>query len=99
MINALVCIPYLELKEPYESCIRQYADSDIRFEVRHIIGIKEALEDAVEDFDIVVARGITAATVARKWPNKHLIEIELSMQRPSDAMKRCFPISRESILP
>ena len=30
MINALVCIPYLELKEPYERCIRQYADSDTR---------------------------------------------------------------------
>ena len=38
MINAIVCIPYLELKEPYERCIRQYSDSDIRFDVRHIIG-------------------------------------------------------------
>ena len=78
MINAIVCIPYLELKEPYERCIRQYSDSDIRFDVRHIIGIREALEDAVENYDIVVARGITAATVARKWPSKHLIEIELT---------------------
>ena len=89
MINALVCIPYLELKEPYERCIRQYADSDIRFEVRHIIGIKEALEDAVEDFDIVVARGITAATVARKWPNKHLIEIELTGYDVLNAIIAC----------
>ena len=78
MINAIVCIPYLELKEPYERCIRQYSDSDIRFDVRHVIGIREALEDAVENYDIVVARGITAATVARKWPSKHLIEIELT---------------------
>ena len=89
MINALVCIPYLELKEPYERCIRQYADSDIRFEVRHIIGIREALEDAVEDFDIVVARGITAATVARKWPSKHLIEIELTGYDILNAILAC----------
>ena len=89
MINALICIPYLELKEPYERCIRQYADSDIRFEVRHIIGIREALEDAVEDFDIVVARGITAATVARKWPSKHLIEIELTGYDILNAILAC----------
>ncbi len=78
MINALVCIPYLELKEPYERCIRRYSDKDISFEVRHIIGIHEALENAVMGKDIVVARGITAATVAKEWPSKHLIEIELT---------------------
>ena len=89
MINAIVCIPYLELKEPYERCIRQYSDSDIRFDVRHIIGIREALEDAVENYDIVVARGITAATVARKWPNKHLIEIELTGYDVLNAIIAC----------
>ena len=89
MINAIVCIPYLELKEPYERCIRQYSDSDIRFDVRHIIGIREALEDAVENYDIVVARGITAATVARKWPSKHLIEIELTGYDVLNAIIAC----------
>ncbi len=78
MVNILVCIPYLELKEVYESFIRQYSDIDVSFEVRHIIGIQEALEDAVEGKDIVIARGITAATVAKRWPRKHLIEIELT---------------------
>ncbi len=78
MIKALVCIPYSELREPYEKCIRQLGESGISFEVRHIIGIREALEDAVADKDIVIARGITAAMVARKWPSKHLIEIELT---------------------
>lgn len=89
MINAIVCIPYLELKEPYERCIRQYSDSDIRFDVRHVIGIREALEDAVENYDIVVARGITAATVARKWPSKHLIEIELTGYDVLNAIIAC----------
>lgn len=89
MISAIVCIPYLELRDPYEKCIRKYSDSDIRFDVRHIIGIRDALDDAVENYDIVVARGITAATIARKWPSKHLVEIELTGYDVLNAIIAC----------
>ena len=67
MINAIVCIPYLELKEPYERCIRQYSDSDIRFDVRHIIGIREALEDVLSDKSVGIV--LLTEKFGREFPD------------------------------
>ena len=89
MINVFVSLPYLELKAPYEKCIKQFSDSDVHFEVRHIIDIHDALEKAIEGFDIVIARGITALVVANRCPSKHIIEIELTGYDVFQAILTC----------
>lgn len=96
MIDILVVLPYLEIKETFEKVIQAYSQPGITISITPTIGIgTDPFLIEKLDADIIVARGITAGAIARLKPASHVITIPIGtgdlLAALSLAKKKCDP--------
>ncbi|OON92755.1 MAG: hypothetical protein ATN32_09450, partial [Candidatus Epulonipiscium fishelsonii] len=75
--------------------IQKYQTTQIAVETTHVIGVKETIALNLEVYDLVIARGITYATLKNLYPDKPLIEIGVTgyelIKGISDAKQKYNP--------
>ena len=95
MVKILMYIPHLNMQESFEQVVKKVeVKDDITVELLHVFGTPESLSDN-KNADIMVARGMTSDRLSKLFPNKHIIDIQLTSFDILDALVRC----RESYHP
>ena len=77
MVNVMIIIPYNDTREFITRRLRKIRDKDISIDVSHVYGTSDWLGQ-YDDKDILVARGMTCAALRRLYPQKHIIEINMT---------------------
>ena len=78
MVTIRMFIPYLNMKNRFEAAVsRVQGQDDIRIELLHVFGTPESLS-CHGDAEILVARGMTYDRLVSLFPQKHVVEIQLS---------------------
>lgn len=78
MVTIRMFIPYLNIKNRFEAAVsRVQGQDDIRIELLHVFGTPESLS-CHGDAEILVARGMTYDRLVSLFPQKHVVEIQLS---------------------
>lgn len=89
MVTIRIFIPHIGLQQMIEEAVQKINRyENIRIEMTHIFGTPEYLfRDWKED--ILVARGITYANLHKKFPGKHIIQIQFTSYDIVDAIFQC----------
>ena len=78
MVTVRMFIPYMNMKSRFEAAVsRLEPQDDVRVELLHVFGTPESLS-RYGDADILVARGMTYDRLRYLFPEKHVVEIQLS---------------------
>lgn len=78
MVTIRMFIPYMNMKSRFEAALRRMEpQDDIRIELVHVFGTPESLSRC-GDAEILVARGMTYDRLKALFPEKHVVEIQLS---------------------
>lgn len=78
MVTVRMFIPYMNMKSRFEAAVsRVEPQDDIKIELLHVFGTPESLS-CYGDADILVARGMTYDRLRSLFPEKHVVEIQLS---------------------
>ncbi|KSV57586.1 sigma 54-interacting transcriptional regulator [Acetivibrio ethanolgignens] len=78
MVKIRMFIPYMNMKERFEEVIsRVPRPEDVEVEMVHVFGTPESL-DQYGDAEIMVARGMTYDKLKGLFPEKHMVEIQLT---------------------
>ncbi|ONI40490.1 hypothetical protein AN639_10980 [Candidatus Epulonipiscium fishelsonii] len=95
MFRVLFIVPYDAIQIEVDEVIRKHQNTQIVMETTHVIGVKETMALNLDVYDLVIARGITYATLKKVYPDKHLIEISVTgyelIKGISDAKKKYNP--------
>lgn len=75
MFKILFVIPYNAITKEVEDVLRKYRSKEILIDTVNAIGVEETTALNIELYDLVVARGISYATLTRENPHKPIIEI------------------------
>ncbi len=78
MVNVLLIYPYAEIRAEFEPLIQRINKrDDVCFETTHIVG---TMDDLLErcDADIIIARGITCKALRHAYPEKPMVEIQMT---------------------
>ena len=88
MVKILVFLPRLNMKEQFEKVIQKYKYlPDIKIELIHIFGTPKSLGQN-QDADIFIARGMTCDKLKESFPEKHILEIQMTSFDILDALIR-----------
>lgn len=97
MVKIRVFIPHMELKEIFEDVVAKLPKyENVQIETTYIFGTPEALSQNW-DAEILVARGMTHDALKDWFPNKHVIEIQLSSFDIFDALLKCRQLEAKKI--
>ena len=78
MVTVRMFIPYMNMKSRFEAAVsRLEPQDDVRVELLHVFGTPKSLS-RYGDADILVARGMTYDRLRYLFPEKHVVEIQLS---------------------
>lgn len=78
MVTVRMFIPYMNMKSRFEAAVgRLERQNDIKVELLHVFGTPESLI-RYGDADILVARGMTCDRLRHLFPEKHVVDIQLS---------------------
>lgn len=78
MVTVRMFIPYMNMKSRFEAAVSHLEpQDDVRVELLHVFGTPESLA-RYGDADILVARGMTYDRLRYLFPEKHVVEIQLS---------------------
>ena len=78
MVTVRMFIPYMNMKSRFEAAVsRLEPQDDVKVELLHVFGTPESLS-RYGDADILVARGMTYDRLRYLFPEKHVVEIQLS---------------------
>lgn len=78
MIEILVVLPYIEIKDTFEEVINTFKQPGINISITPNIGIgSDPTIIEKMDADIIVARGITARAISKSKPDSHIITIPI----------------------
>lgn len=89
MVKIRVFIPHLGLKEIFEEIVcKMPQNHDINIDMTYIYGTTE-LMGADMDADILVARGMTYDVLHKRFPGKHIIQIQFTSFDILDALLKC----------
>lgn len=97
MVKIRVFIPHLELKEIFENVVAELPPCDnVQIEMTYIFGTPDVLSRNW-DADILVARGMTHDVLRDMFPNKHVVQIQLSSFDIFDALVQCRKLEAKKI--
>lgn len=86
MVKILVFIPHLDMKDTFERVVKKSPHyDDIEIELIHVFGTPEVLAHNM-NAEIVVARGMTHDWLQKRFPNKHMVKIQLTSFDILDAL-------------
>lgn len=89
MVKIRVFIPHLELEEVFEKVVAKLPhDENVQLETVYVFGTPEALSQN-GDADILVARGMTHDVLQELFPEKHVIQIQLTSFDIFEALIQC----------
>ncbi|MCC8027133.1 MAG: sigma 54-interacting transcriptional regulator [Clostridium sp.] len=78
MVKIRMFMPYLNMKSRFEEAVKRVPEyDDIEVEVIHVFGTPESLS-RYGDAEILVARGMTYDRLKALFPEKHVVELQLS---------------------
>lgn len=78
MVKIRMFIPYWDMKARFEDAIRRVKmPDDVEIELVHVFGTPESLAQ-YGDTEIMVARGMTCDKLRGLFPEKHIVEIQLT---------------------
>lgn len=88
MIKILVFLPHLDMKNQFENILLKYSNiPNLEIKLIHVFGTPENLGQN-EDADIFVARGMTCDKLRLSFPQKHIVEIQMTSFDILDALIR-----------
>ncbi len=97
MVKIRVFIPHLELKEIFENVVDELPSYDnVQIETTYIFGTPDVLSQNW-DADILVARGMTHDVLRDMFPDKHVVQIQLSSFDIFDALVQCRKLQAKKI--
>lgn len=97
MVKIRVFIPHLELEKIFEDVVAKLPKyENVQIETTYIFGTPDALSQNW-DAEILVARGMTHDALKELFPNKHVIEIQLSSFDIFDALLKCRKLGAKKI--
>lgn len=97
MVKIRVFIPHLELKEIFENVVAELPSYDnVQIETTYIFGTPDVLSQNW-DADILVARGMTHDVLRDMFPDKHVVQIQLSSFDIFDALVQCRKLQAKKI--
>ena len=97
MVKIRVFIPHLELKEIFENVVDELPSYDnVQIEATYIFGTPDVLSQNW-DADILVARGMTHDVLRDMFPDKHVVQIQLSSFDIFDALVQCRKLQAKKI--
>ena len=97
MVKIRVFIPHLELKEIFENVVDELLSYDnVQIETTYIFGTPDVLSQNW-DADILVARGMTHDVLRDMFPDKHVVQIQLSSFDIFDALVQCRKLQAKKI--
>ncbi len=97
MVKIRVFIPHLELKEIFENIVDELPSYDnVQIETTYIFGTPDVLSQNW-DADILVARGMTHDVLRDMFPDKHVVQIQLSSFDIFDALVQCRKLQAKKI--
>lgn len=97
MVKIRVFIPHLELKEIFENVVAELPCYDnVQIETTYIFGTPDVLSQNW-DADILVARGMTHDVLRDMFPDKHVVQIQLSSFDIFDALVQCRKLQAKKI--
>ncbi len=97
MVKIRVFIPHLELKEIFENVVDELPSYDnVQIETTYIFGTPDVLSQNW-DADILVARGMTHDVLRDMFPDKHVVQIQLSSFDIFDALVQCRKLQARKI--
>ena len=98
MVTVRMFIPYMNMKSRFEAAVsRLEPQDDVRVELLHVFGTPESLS-RYGDADILVARGMTYDRLRYLFPEKHVVEIQLSSFESTDLRQTGVPSQEDSPL-
>lgn len=78
MVKIRMFMPYLNMKSRFDEAVERVPKyDDIEIEVIHVFGTPESLS-RYGDAEILVARGLTYDRLKNLFPEKHVVELQLS---------------------
>jgi propionate catabolism operon transcriptional regulator len=97
VVKIRVFIPHLELKEIFENVVDELPSYDnVQIETTYIFGTPDVLSQNW-DADILVARGMTHDVLRDMFPDKHVVQIQLSSFDIFDALVQCRKLQAKKI--
>ncbi len=97
MVRIRVFIPHLELKEIFEDVVAGLPRYDnVQVETVYIFGTPDVLSRDC-DAEILVARGMTHDVLQERFPQKHVVQIQLNSFDIFDALVACREMGAKKI--
>lgn len=86
MVKILVFVPHLDMKEEFSRIIEKYQYfRDIKIEMIYVFGTPASLSQN-SDAEIYIARGMTCDRLRTLFPEKHIVEIQMTAFNILDAL-------------
>lgn len=85
MVQILIIIPYSQVQDKMRLWAEKIRDPAISVQTMHVYGTSNPPEQ-YRDADIIVARGMTCSALRRQYPEKHIIEINMTSFDVLDAI-------------
>ena len=97
MVRIRVFIPHLELKEIFEDVVAGLPRyENVQIETVYIFGTPDVLSRDC-DAEILVARGMTHDVLRERFPQKHVVQIQLNSFDIFDALVACRELGARKI--
>lgn len=75
MFKILFIVPYDAIQQEVEEAIKCYRPKGISIEATNVIGVEDTKKLNIDIYDLIIARGITYATIKHMHPTKPIVEI------------------------
>ena len=75
MFRILFIVPYDAIQLEVEQAVNLYKPKGMSIDLTNVIGVEDTEKLNIGIYDLIIARGITYATIKQMDPNKPIIEI------------------------